>query len=499
MDRNTGEIINGRYRIAKLLGRGAFGSVYLAHDMVVAQRPVVIKITHEPFDDNESTAFAREADTSAAVKDPNLMGVFDAGITEDGYSYIVREYIEGETLETILKRAGGPLDVVFAARIAIAVAKGLRSLHEEGIIHRDIKPSNVIIPNNPDDAKLTDFGIVGRLESKQGVTESGQIFGTPLYMAPEQLRAEPQSAAADIYGLGVMLYEMIYGIAPFAGKSVSEVIFSILEGQVRFPLVKGVPVSILSLIRRSMSVAPEDRPQSADQVIQELSEFLEPQTEVLDSTSFSVIADQKLHFSANAGQAASVASVNYDVSVPAMARSNVNPLPVTLGAIGIVVIALSIWLLWGVRYQLLGIVIGILLTAGGFALATIVRRWLKGRRSEVEVEAGSLLLSSKSRVNLSTSLAIEVDSLIARVSRLDDRILATSLAIMVKEFQAAKEAQLRQAAIMNVVQLLEKLTNRLSPWYVRHEKLIALAVTAVGILSGVTTVTASIVSMTKAK
>src|SRR5204862_7997334 len=117
---------------------------------------------------------------------------------------------------------------------------------------------------------LMDFGVVGELERKKGVTARGQLFGTPLYMAPEQLRAEPQSPSADIYSLGVMLYEMIFGTVPFAGESLNEVIVGKLAGQLTFPSIEGVPPVMLEFIRRFMTVAPEGRPQSADQAIKEL-------------------------------------------------------------------------------------------------------------------------------------------------------------------------------------------------------------------------------------
>ncbi len=472
------QLINGRYRIIKLLGRGAFGSVYLAHD-VNSLHDVVIKITNEPADDYESNAFEREVRTLARVSGPNIIGLTDWGTTKDGNSYIVREYLDGETLDRILTEADGSLDLVLAVRVALAVARGLRTLHQHGIIHRDVKPSNIIVPDNPDAAKLMDFGVVGQLQTNTNVTQAGQLFGTPLYMAPEQLRAEAQSPASDIYSLAATLYEMIYGKVPFAEESIDRVIFGKLAGELAFPANKAVPAAMLSFIRRCMSVAPEDRPQSADEVIEELSKFLDSDNYAFPDIS--IITD-------------------YDVPESHLRKPTVSKSPrLTLLAVMAVILATLAWLKWGGRYQVLGIAAGFLFGISGLALAIPLRHWLKARRSDVEMEAGHLLLSSKSKMNLSASLAIEVDTLISKVSRLDDRVLATSLAIMVKEFQVAREGQVRQAALMNVVQLLEKLTNRLSPWYVRHEKLIAVVVTAVGILSGVTTVAASIVSMTKTK
>ena len=465
-DPNIGQVIEQKYRLLQYLGHGAFGKVYLAEHLFLKTQ-VVIKLSHEQASVDEHAAFRREAAAQSRVNDPHFVRLLDFGIAE-GRSFIVREYVEGENLKDLLSQAGR-LEVNFSLRVAIAVAEGLAALHKLGILHRDIKPTNIIVPNNPDDAKLLDFGIVGKLEVSTGQTMAGQLVGTPYYMSPEQFEAEAQSPAADIYSLATTLYEMIFGTLPFAGPSLPSIMRRKFSGDITFPTDEVVPQSLIAAIRRALSPEAKDRQQSAEELIRELRDILTNN--------------------------ASAEEVRHTTPIEA-------PKENTHGMMTIVSVILAVggtiaWLSWGARYQVIGIIVGLLYALCGVFLSNTLGHWIKSRRTEVEIESGNLLLSSRSRINLGASLAIEVDKLITKVRRLDDKILATSLAIMVNEFQGASEGQIRQAAIMNVVQLLEKLTTRLSPWYVRHEKLLAATVTTVGILSGITTVIASVIKIAK--
>jgi len=474
-DLHIDDVIDQRYRLSEFLGSGASGSVYLAEHLILKNR-VVVKFLHGNASQDEHQRFAREAEIMARVEDPRVARLIDYGRTEAGRVFLVREYIEGSTLDHLIKQSGS-LDLTVAIRIAIAIGNALVTLHDRGIVHRDIKPSNIIVPNNPDDSKLVDFGFVGRLQKETNTTVSGELFGTPLYMAPEQFQAEEQSPAVDIYSLAATLYHAIFGTVPFGSASLPTLMRRKMLGELDFPSNKIVPNSLSSLIRRCLSPKPSDRPQSAGEFITELQQFLHTYDDVRVET--------------RQAKAAS-AGTRHQVRTPGHSMAPIIALIVA-------VLSTLVWLKWRESYPVIGVLLGIIYAVCGTILSNSLRRWIKSRRTEVEIESGNLLLSTRSRISLGASLALQVDNLITRVRGMDDRILATSLAIMVTEFQDAREDQTRQAAIMNVVQLLEKLTTRLSPWYVRYEKLLAVMVSAVGILSGVTAVATSIIKIAKGK
>jgi predicted Ser/Thr protein kinase len=479
LDPNINQSLLGRYRVVKLLGQGAFGKVYLAEHAALSVR-VVIKVAHDSSSGEDRSAFLRETRALASVESPHLVRLFDSGTTEDGRAFLVREYVEGTSLDELIE-ISGHLELTVALEVGIAIARGLAALHGANILHRDIKPSNIIVPFHPEQAKLLDFGIVGRLQQDTNTTLAGELFGTPLYAAPEQLLAEAQSPAADIYSLAATLYQMIFGVVPFGGPSLHDIFQDKLAGNVRFPKDKRVPAALVSWIRRSLSPEAKDRPQDAADVISQLKKILE-----------AVGSDTDMLISGEAGR-----TTRLPPELSSARANKVVNLAVLIGFL--IALTMLVWSSWGRRYHLSGILLGICYATIGMILARWLRRWIKSRRTEIEIESGNLLLTSKAQINLGESLAIEVDKLITRVRRWDDKILATSLAIMVNEFQVAPEGQTRQAAIMNVVQLLEKLTARLSPWYVRYEKLLTIMVSAIGVISGITTVTASIIKIAKGK
>ena len=227
-----GKVISGRYLIQQLLGEGGMGSVYLAEHTHMKKR-VAIKLLHPEMSDNAevSARFEREAMAAAHIEHPNVAGATDFGKTEDGAFFLVLEYVEGTSLRDVV--AEGPISPQRALRITRQIALALERAHEAGIVHRDLKPENVMLvkkDNEPDFVKVLDFGIAKVLEGAasasaeiakrnggvaQALTRMGTILGTPEYMAPEQALGEPVTPAADLYGVGVMLYEMLTGKHPF--------------------------------------------------------------------------------------------------------------------------------------------------------------------------------------------------------------------------------------------------------------------------------------------
>ena len=211
-----GTLLNGRFRLDERIGSGGMSTVYRAFDEVL-ERWVAIKVMHRHIsaDADQLERFRREARAVARLSHPHVVTVIDAG-EDEGYPYIVFEYVEGETLKDRIRRAG-PLPVGEAVAYAIEIGRALMAAHAERLVHRDVKPQNVLL-NREGRAKVTDFGIARSLEA-DGLTAPGRVLGTTDYVSPEQALGEPVTEQSDIYSLGVVLWEMLAGEVPFGGES----------------------------------------------------------------------------------------------------------------------------------------------------------------------------------------------------------------------------------------------------------------------------------------
>ncbi|HEY2767080.1 MAG TPA: protein kinase [Solirubrobacteraceae bacterium] len=216
-----GTALGGRYRLDAQIGRGGMSTVYRAFDTVL-ERPVAVKLMHREIasDSDQLERFRREARAVAQLSHPHIVTVIDAGEEEHpdggGTPYIVFEYVDGETLKTLLRR-DGPLEVPEAIAYAIEIARALGEAHEHMIVHRDVKPQNVLV-NLEGHAKITDFGIARTL-TEEGLTLDGRVLGTTDYVSPEQALGQPVTGQSDVYSLGVVLYEMLTGTVPFTGDT----------------------------------------------------------------------------------------------------------------------------------------------------------------------------------------------------------------------------------------------------------------------------------------
>lgn len=229
-----------RYELGEELGSGGMGRVVRAHDQVLG-REVAVKLLHEHLARQPSVRerFMREARSAVRFSHPNAVAVYDAG-TEGRTLYIVMELVDGRTLADELQ--GGPLEPARAVHIASSVLEALAAAHANGIVHRDLKPANIMLPRDTEEpgggnngngqrssgVKLTDFGIAKGLAEagEKSLTMTGQVFGTPHYLAPEQADGKPATPASDVYAMGIVLYEMLTGHPPFDAESAFAVVIA---------------------------------------------------------------------------------------------------------------------------------------------------------------------------------------------------------------------------------------------------------------------------------
>ena len=264
-----GDLVSGKYRLVRLLGDGGMGSVYEAKHEVLGTR-VAIKVLHPELARRTSLVerFLQEARVSAQIRSAHVVQVMDVDRTVDGgHAYIVMELLEGEPLSQVLDRQR-KLPVTTSCEYTLQILEALESAHALGVIHRDLKPENVFVTflGGKPVLKLIDFGIAKLRSSDPGVqrnlTVAGVVMGTAEYMAPEQARsADKVDARADIYAVGVMLYEMLSGTRPVLGDDARVIAMKVERGEVT-PLVKAapeVPRELAGLVHRAMAARPELR------------------------------------------------------------------------------------------------------------------------------------------------------------------------------------------------------------------------------------------------
>lgn len=265
----------GHYELGPKIGRGGMGAVYQAYDRKLS-RDVAIKFLKPDLtrDGTFVERFVREAQAAAGVIHPNVVTVHSIEET-NGVPWIVMELIEGESLRKRLRRFG-PLTLTSVARIGAQIAEGLQAAHEKRLIHRDIKPSNIVLLEDLDEVRITDFGLA-QLEGATRLTKSGMLMGTPKYMAPEQARGEKVDHRSDLFSLGSVLYAMCTGRAPFEGKNDAEVVSNVAKHQLN-PIETvdpTLPRWLTGVISKLLEPNPEDRFQSAQEVAVNLRRSLE--------------------------------------------------------------------------------------------------------------------------------------------------------------------------------------------------------------------------------
>lgn len=272
-------VLGDRYEIHRHLARGGMAQVYLARDRAL-DRPVAVKELVPEFATDPSFVerFRREAQSAARLTHPNVVAVYDWG-TQDGTYFIVMEYVDGPSLSQLIRRDGA-LHPRRAAEIASEVAAALGFAHSQGVVHRDVKPGNVLLTASGQ-AKVADFGIARAMSSvDEELTQTGSVMGTATYFSPEQAQGLPVDARADLYSLGVVLYEMVAGRPPFSGDTPLAIAYKHVQDLPARPstIVPDIPVGLEAIIMKLLQKQPLDRYASAEDVRADLNRFLSGET-----------------------------------------------------------------------------------------------------------------------------------------------------------------------------------------------------------------------------
>ena len=265
------ELLADRYELAETLGAGGMARVVAAYDRRLRRR-VAIKLVREELtaDPTSRERLLREARAAAGLQHPNTVAVHDVG-EQDGQAYVVLELVEGGTLADRLREVGR-LPAAEVAAIGGAVLAALQAAHERGLVHRDVKPANVLLPATGG-VKLADFGIAKALDAVTAdLTATGQVLGTPRYLAPEQVAGQPATPASDLYSLGAVLYECLAGEPPFDAETAIAVALA-HQQQPLPPLAEravDAPVALTTTIERALAKDPSERPANAAQMREDL-------------------------------------------------------------------------------------------------------------------------------------------------------------------------------------------------------------------------------------
>ena len=265
----------GRYEIQSEIGRGAMGVVYKATDPVL-DRTVAIKTINLSMDQGEraeyEARFYQEAKAAGGLSHPNIITVYDVGNSDD-VAYMAMEFLEGSELND-LTGEGRRLPVEMAADIAAQVADGLGYAHQRGVVHRDIKPANIMIVHNGP-TKITDFGIA-RMRHSEVRTQTGMLLGSPRYMSPEVVVGKRADGRSDIYSLGIILYEMLTGAAPFSGETMSALMFQTVNFVPPAPSAvnPAVPPMLDFIVAKMLAKQLDERYQDAREIASDLRECL---------------------------------------------------------------------------------------------------------------------------------------------------------------------------------------------------------------------------------
>lgn len=287
LDALVGSTLANRYEIIRRIGEGGMGAVYEARHTVIGKR-VAVKVLLERLVEKRELVgrLLKEARLASAIGHENIVDVTDFGTTDDARSFVVMEYLEGEPLSALLAREA-PLPVERCLRIVRQVASALEAAHAKGIVHRDIKPENVYLVRRGDDdfVKVVDFGVSKAVRTADEgpetlrLTRTGMLLGTPLYMSPEQARGDEDiDARADVWAVGVVLYECLTGEVPFRANNYLQVIAQVLNHEALPPSKMlpelGIPAAVESVVMKALAKDRDERYQQMADLRRDLERLL---------------------------------------------------------------------------------------------------------------------------------------------------------------------------------------------------------------------------------
>jgi len=276
--------ISADYEVLQLIAQGGMGAVYKARhkrmDRIVAVKLLLADISKDP---QAMMRFQVEARAASVLSHPNIVTIYEFAFNESGLPYLVMEHLEGATLQETLQRQK-QLPWQTAVPLFMQMGAALRHAHKRNVLHRDLKPSNVMLlvdDNERTAAKLLDFGIAKLFavpgKTAMRLTQTGEVFGSPVYMSPEQCMGQTIDPRSDIYSFGCLMYEVLAGVAPLSGNSLVALVYAHLHNDPK-PLRKAsalvdVPEQLEEIVHKAMKKAPDDRYQSADELVKELEKF----------------------------------------------------------------------------------------------------------------------------------------------------------------------------------------------------------------------------------
>ncbi len=262
------------------LGSGGTGTVYEAENLIVGKKIAIKLMNADAFAEPDSQArFVAEARAAARIAHANVVDIHDLGVSRDGVPYIVMELLRGETLEEVIDTRG-PLSPAYAGELFLQILAGLSAAHAQGIVHCDLKPANVLVTHPRPDrplVKVLDFGIARGVEAAHNAAQV--VMGTPMYMAPEQVKGEPVDFRTDVYQACAMLFAMLAGTDPFQANTTREVMKLVAKGRCKDlqALVPELPTELVAVVKDGMAVKPKDRIQSAEELAERLRPFVSAQ------------------------------------------------------------------------------------------------------------------------------------------------------------------------------------------------------------------------------